>query len=140
MRAGTTLDTTLLARAIDVVHQHRAASVALFQRHLQVDGATAEEILEHIAAETTIVRKMQTGLYLYTHGPIGEELARLNGFAREVLSAVAADRIDPDCVRSAAVRFGLAEEVVVKERCCDECVCATVFEFPVRCVRPTSNL
>lgn len=53
------------------------------------------------------MRRVQSGLYLYTHGPIGEELAALHGFAQEVLVALASDTVDAAQLRAAAGRYGL---------------------------------
>lgn len=128
----------LFHQAVELVHQHRAASTALIQRHLRIGWRAAEALLERMAAETMVVRKMQNGLYLYIHGPIGEELARLTGFTREVLSALTTDRVDADQLRAAAIRHGLAEEAKVSARCGDACACATLFEFPVVCFRPSA--
>ncbi|MEN7527647.1 MULTISPECIES: hypothetical protein [unclassified Cupriavidus] len=99
----------LFARTIALVHEHRAASVVLLQRHLGVSHDTAETLLLRMATETTAVRRMQNGLFLYTQGPIGEELAALHGFARAVLTALAEDNVDTELLRAAAVRFGLAK-------------------------------
>ncbi|MGX6564889.1 DNA translocase FtsK [Cupriavidus necator] len=130
-----TMDEELFHRAVELVHQHRAASVALIQRHLRIGWQSAEALLARMAAETMAVRKMQNGLYLYIHGPIGEEIARLSGFAQEVLAALTKDCLDADHLRAAAIRHGLAEETTVSARCGDQCACATLFEFPVRCFR-----
>lgn len=54
------------------------------------------------------MRRVQSGLYLYMHGPIGEELAALHGFVQEVLASIASDTVDVDQLRAAAGRFGLA--------------------------------
>ncbi|BDB30116.1 MULTISPECIES: DNA translocase FtsK [Cupriavidus] len=129
------MDGELFHRAMELVHQHRAASVALIQRHLRIGWEAAEALLARMAAETMAVRKMQNGLYLYIHGPIGAELARLNGFAQEVLAALTEDCIDAAHLRASAIRYGLAEETTVSARCGDQCACATLFEFPVRCFR-----
>ncbi|WP_454056648.1 DNA translocase FtsK [Cupriavidus sp. Marseille-Q8015] len=98
----------LFQKALELVHQHRAASAALLHRHLGIDHASAERLLERMASETTAVRRMPNGLYLYIHGSIGEELAALHGFAQVVLKALAQDSIDAGQLRAAAVRFGLA--------------------------------
>lgn len=99
----------LFARTLALVHEHRAASVALLQRHLGISHDTAEALLLRMASETTAVRRMQNGLFLYTHGPIGEELAALHGFARVVLGALADGSVDAEQLREAAVRFGLSD-------------------------------
>ncbi|TWG87877.1 hypothetical protein L602_001500000100 [Cupriavidus gilardii J11] len=135
MRTDATMDNRLFDRALDLVHRYCAASVALLQRGLQIDPEAAEAILQRMATETTFVRK-HNGLYLYIDGPIGQELSRLHGFARHVLAAVESGSLDADRVRAAAVRFGLAEEVTMTERCGETCACATLFDFPVQCVRP----
>lgn len=134
------LNDELFHQAVELVHQHRAASTALIQRHLRVGWRAAEALLQRMAAETMAVRKMQNGLYLYIHGPIGEELARLTAFAQEVLSALTTNRIDADQLRAAALRHGLAEEATVSARCGDRCACATLFEFPVVCFRPSTEV
>ncbi|MEM5432350.1 conserved protein of unknown function (plasmid) [Cupriavidus taiwanensis] len=139
-RDDASLNDELFHQAVELVHQHRAASTALIQRHLRVGWRAAEALLQRMATETMAVRKMQNGLYLYIHGPIGEELARLTGFAQEVLSALTTDRIDADQLRAAALRHGLAEEATVSARCGDGCACATLFEFPVVCFRPSADL
>lgn len=97
----------LFRTALELVHQHRAASVALLQRHLGVSHDSAEALLHRMASETTAVRRMQNGLYLYTHGPIGEELAALHGFAQVVLTALSQDNLDANHLRAAAIEFGL---------------------------------
>ncbi|WP_354678325.1 hypothetical protein [Cupriavidus plantarum] len=99
----------LFQKALSLVHQHRAASAALLQRHLGVDASTAEPLLERMVRETTAMRRMPNGLYLYIHGAISEELAALHGFAQIVLDAIAEDRVDAGQLRDAAVRFGLAK-------------------------------
>lgn len=53
------------------------------------------------------MRRVPSGLYLYTHGPIGEELTALHGFAQEVLAALASDCVDVAELRAAAGRYGL---------------------------------
>lgn len=135
MPTDATMDSPLFERALALVHRYCAASVALLERGLQIDAETAEAILRRMATETTFVRK-HNGLYLYIDGPIGEELSQLHGFARHVLAAVQTDSIDADGLLAAAVRFGLAEEVTMTQRCGETCACATLFDFPVRCVRP----
>ncbi|SDD58034.1 hypothetical protein SAMN05216345_111126 [Cupriavidus sp. YR651] len=100
-------------KALALVHQHRAASVALLQRHLGIGPDMAETLLRRMASETTAVRRMQNGLYFYTHGPIGEELAALHGFAQEVLVALSHDCVDANQLREAAIRYGLASESTV---------------------------
>lgn len=97
----------LFRTALELVHQHRAASVALLQRHLGVNHDSAEALLHRMADETTAVRRMQNGLFLYTHGPIGEELAALHGFAKVVLTALSQDNLDANQLRAAAIKFGL---------------------------------
>ncbi|WP_354678367.1 hypothetical protein [Cupriavidus plantarum] len=99
----------LFQKALELVHQHRAASAALLHRHLGIEPASAEMLLERMASETTAVRRMPNGLYLYIHGAIGEELAALHGFAQVVLKALAQDRVDAGQLRAAAVHFGLAK-------------------------------
>lgn len=134
MCTDATVDDRLYERALDLVHRYCAASVALLQRGLQIDAEAAEAILERIATETTFVRK-HNGLFLYIDGPIGQELSRLHGFARHVLAAVESGSIDADRLRAAAVRFGLAEEITMTQRCGATCACAMLFDFPVRCVK-----
>lgn len=129
------MDEDLFQRAVELVHQHRAASVALMQRHLCVGEQDAEALLMHMAAETTAVRRMQNGLYLYLQGPLAEELTQLNGFAQDVLDALAKDCLDADHLRATAIRHGLAEETTVSAPCGDQCPCATLFDFPVKCFR-----
>lgn len=99
----------LFCTALELVHQHRAASVALLQRHLGVSHESAEAVLQRMASETTAVRRMQNGLYLYIEGPIGDELAALHGFTRVVLTALSQDNLDANKLRAAAVEFGLTE-------------------------------
>lgn len=97
----------LYGAALELVHQHRAASVALLERHLGIGPDMAEALLQRMARETTAVRRVPSGLYLYTHGPIGDELAALHGFAQEVLAALASDSVDVAELRAAAGRYGL---------------------------------
>lgn len=127
----------LFSKAIDLVHKHRAASVVLVQRHLEIDSGTAEAILLRMADETTIIRRTRGGLYLYVADILGGELARLGDFAREVLEALTAGRLDADELRMAAIRLGLAQEVVASKHCGEECACASLFDFPVTCFRPS---
>jgi len=126
----------LFSKAIALVHKHRAASVVLVQRHLEIDFGTAEAILQRMADETTIVRRARAGLYLYVADILGGELARLGDFAREVLEALTAGRLDADELRTTAIRLGLAQEVVASKRCGEQCACASLFDFPVTCFRP----
>ncbi|MFS8979236.1 hypothetical protein PO002_32925 [Cupriavidus necator] len=95
----------MYGEALELVHQHRAASVALLERHLGIGLDTAEALLQRMAKETTAVRRVPSGLYLYTHGPIGEELTALHGFAQEVLAALASDCVAE--LRAAVGRYGL---------------------------------
>ncbi len=98
----------LHGKALELVHEHRAASVPLLERHLSIGPDMAEALLLRIARETTVVRRVQSGLYVYTHGPIGEELAALHGFAQEVLVALASNSVDVDQLRDAAGRYGFS--------------------------------
>jgi len=98
----------LYGAALELLHEHRAASVALLERHLGIGLDLAEALLQRIASETTAVRRVPSGLYLYTHGPIGEELAALHGFVQEVLVAIASDTVDVNQLRAAAGRYGFA--------------------------------
>ncbi|WP_243736987.1 hypothetical protein [Cupriavidus sp. L7L] len=97
----------MYGKALELVHQHRAASIALLERHLGIGLDMAEALLQRMTTETTAVRRVPSGLYLYTHGPIGEELAALHGFAQEVLAALASDSVDVAELRAAAGRYGL---------------------------------
>ncbi|MCY1225257.1 hypothetical protein D9M68_139800 [compost metagenome] len=98
----------LYGAALELLHEHRAASVALLERRLGIGLDMAEALLQRIASETTAVRRVQSGLYLYMHGPIGEELAALHGFVQEVLVAIASDTVDVNQLRAAAGRYGFA--------------------------------
>lgn len=98
------------ARALDLVQRFRAGSVALLQRYLEVDSDVAEGLLLRMSRETTLVRRMPDGLYLFVGETIGQELEALQGFAREVLAALQSDRIDADHLRAAAARYGLTPQ------------------------------
>lgn len=98
------------ARALDLVQRFRAASVALLQRHLQIGPDVAESLLVRISRETTLVRRMPDGLYLFVGEIIGNELQAFHGFAREVLAALTAGRIDAEQLRAAADRYGITPQ------------------------------
>ena len=95
------------ARALDLVQRFRAASVALVQRYMDVDPIVAEALLMRMSQETTLVRRMPDGLYLFVGEVIGSELQSLHGFAQEVLAALRTDHIDAEQLRAAAARHGL---------------------------------
>ncbi|CAM3372532.1 MULTISPECIES: hypothetical protein [Cupriavidus] len=95
-------------KAVQLVHQYRAASVPLVQRHLGIGAEHAESLLARMATETTVVRRMPNGLYLYVGEIVADELTALYGFAEEVLAVIASGEIDVDALRAAAVKFGLS--------------------------------
>ena len=100
------------ARALDLVQRFRAASVALLQRHLQIGPDVAESLLLRMSRETTLVRRMPDGLYLFVGEIIGNELQAFHGFAREVLTAITVGRIDAEQLRAAADRYGITPQVL----------------------------
>lgn len=99
------------AEALDLVLRFRAASVALVQRHLLIDYRDAEVLLGRMSRETTLVRRMPNGLYMFVGEVIGGELQALHGFAQEVLAALESGQVDPDRLRDAAIRFGIPQTV-----------------------------
>ncbi len=88
--------------------------------------------MRRMAQETTIVRRMPNGLYQFTGEAIGGELKSLHGFAREVLDAVATGQVDAHRLKEAAIRFGIAEDLIATRRCGERCQCT---DFPTRCLR-----
>ncbi|MFJ4291268.1 hypothetical protein ACIP1U_16015 [Cupriavidus sp. NPDC089707] len=95
-------------KAIRLVHQYRAVSVPLVQRHLGVGPEHAESLLARMATETTIVRRMPNGLYFYVGEIVADELTALYRFAEEVLAGLASGDIDVDGLRAAAAKIGLS--------------------------------
>ncbi|AZG17335.1 hypothetical protein EHF44_26745 (plasmid) [Cupriavidus pauculus] len=98
------------ASALDLVQRFRAASVTLLQRNLPVGPDVAESLLLRMSRETTLVRRMPNGLYLFVGEAIGNELQALHGFAREVLAALNAGCIDAEQLRAAADRYGITPQ------------------------------
>lgn len=95
------------AKAISLVHAHRAASVPLVQRHLRIGSDAARRLLARMARETTFVRPMLSGLYIYTPEPLANELKSLHGFVAEVLARSAKGPLDPDTIRSLGEKHAL---------------------------------
>ncbi|SCU77456.1 conserved hypothetical protein [Cupriavidus necator] len=88
------------AEALSLVHAHRAASVPLVQRHLRIGYDAARRLLARMARETTFVRPMPSGLYIYAPEPLANELKSLHGFIADVLARSAQGPLDPDTIRS----------------------------------------
>ncbi len=86
--------------AIRLVHAHRAASVPLVQRHLRIGYDAARRMLARMSRETTFVRPMLSGLYIYAPEPLANELKSLHGFIADVMTRSAQGPLDPDTIRS----------------------------------------
>jgi hypothetical protein len=104
------------AHALDLVQTFRAASVALVQRHLEVNPQEAEALLARMSDETDIVRRMPNGLYLFVGESISGEIRALRGFAHEVLSALTSDHVSSTRIRDAAARHGLVAAVATRRQ------------------------
>lgn len=130
-------DETLYERALELVKERRAASVVLLERHLRLPVSVAEQLMARMAQETTIVRRTPSGLYVYTPNVVGNELANLRNFCQIVVRALQGGTLDPDALRAAALRHGLATEAPADGPCSSNCICAELLDFPVHCFRPT---
>ncbi|MDK3022913.1 DNA translocase FtsK [Cupriavidus taiwanensis] len=97
------------AEAISLVHAHRAASVPLVQRHLRIGYDAAWRLLARMARETTFVRPMLSGLYIYAPEPLANELKSLHGFISEVLARSAQGSLDPDTIRALGDKHALQD-------------------------------
>lgn len=102
---------TLVAQALAVIHANRAGSIPLLQRRLAIDTATAEALLQTIASETDVIRRLPGGVYSYTPPEIAKELDALRAFAKQALSASQNRLLDNAALTALAAAHGLAPQV-----------------------------
>lgn len=99
------------AEAIRLVHAHRAASISLVQRYLRVGYEPARALLARMVRETTFVRTMPGGLYMYAPEPLASELKALHGFVTDVLLSCERSPLDAQAVRQIGLKHALLDYV-----------------------------
>ncbi len=127
-------------RAVDVVHRHRAASVALLQRQLNFEPAYAQALLQRMTRDGTFVRELESGLFDYLPPSMAIELAALRGFARAVMASWPHADLAAGTLHGLAVEHGLLHEIRAAGPCSETCSCATLFSFPVTCYRKAAAI
>lgn len=99
------------AEAIRLVHARRAASISLVQRYLRIGYEPARALLARMVRETTFVRTMPGGLYMYAPEPLASELKALHGFVTDVLLICEGGPLDAQAVRQIGLKHALLDYV-----------------------------
>ncbi len=81
------------------------------QRYLCVGYEPARALLARMVRETTFVRTMPGGLFMYAPEPLASELKALHGFVTDILLICERGTVDAQAVRQIGLKHALLDYV-----------------------------